>query len=106
MYITTYDDAVADKDNFNGPHRVIGSAGLASSKTDGSIRKMPNGDFYIMFRGIPSRTKMLETLAHELGHLHQKEAFENAIPSVNVINGLLLNDAWSSASILFLISTS
>ena len=78
LYITTYDDAVADKDNFNGPHRVIGSAGLASSKTDGSIRKMPNGDFYIMFRGIPSRTKMLETLAHELGHLHQKEAFENA----------------------------
>lgn len=78
LYVTTYDDAVADKDNFNGPQRVIGSAGLASSKTDGSIRKMPNGDFYIMFREIPSRTKMLETLAHELGHLHQKEAFENA----------------------------
>jgi hypothetical protein len=78
LYVTTYEDAVADKDKFNGPHRVIGSAGLASSKTDGSIRKMPNGDFYIMFRGIPSRTKMLETLAHELGHLHEKEAFENA----------------------------
>jgi hypothetical protein len=78
LYVTTYDDAVADKDKFNGPHRVIGSAGLASSKVDGSIRKMPNGDFYIMFREIPSRTKMLETLAHELGHLHEKEAFENA----------------------------
>jgi hypothetical protein len=78
LYVTTYEDAVADKDKFNGPHRVIGSAGLASSKTDGSIRKMPNGDFYIMFRGIPSRTKMLETLAHELGHLHEKEAFDNA----------------------------
>jgi hypothetical protein len=78
LYVTTYNDAVTDKDKFNGPHRVIGSAGLASSKTDGSIRRMPNGDFYIMFREIPSKTKMLETLAHELGHLHEKEAFENA----------------------------
>ena len=78
LYVTTYEDVVADKDMFNGPQRAIGSAGLNSSNTDGSIRRMPNGDHYIMFRVIPGKTKMLETLAHELGHLHEREAFKNA----------------------------
>jgi hypothetical protein len=78
LYVTTFEDAVAEKDSFNGPHRVIGSAGLSSSAVDGSIRKMPNGDYYIMFRVIPGKIKMLEVLAHELGHLHQYEVFVGA----------------------------
>ena len=78
VYVTTYNDVLLNRDKFNGPHRVIGSSALDSNKTDGSMRKMPNGDFYIMFRTKPSKTKMLETLSHELGHLHEKEAYKNA----------------------------
>lgn len=82
VYITTLEDARADKDKFTGPHRAIGSAGLDANEA-GSMRKMGT-DYYIAFTKGTSYLKMLETLAHELGHLHQDEAFRNAPDDVQL----------------------
>jgi hypothetical protein len=82
VYVTTLEDARADKDKFTGPHRAIGSAGLDANEA-GSMRKMGN-DYYIAFTKGTSYLKMLETLAHELGHLHQAEAFSNAPDDVQL----------------------
>ena len=77
LYITTIDDAVADRNKFTGPHRAVGSAGLDANEA-GQVRRLPNGDYYIAFKKSTSKTKMLEVLAHELGHMHEREVFNNA----------------------------
>jgi hypothetical protein len=77
IYITTIDDAVADRNKFTGPHRAIGSAGL-DSREAGVVRKLPNGDYYIAFKKSTNKTKMLEVIAHELGHIHESEVFNRA----------------------------
>ena len=79
IYVTTIDDARADKDKFTGPHRAVGSAGLDANEA-GSMRKMGDG-YYIAFTKGTSYLKMLETIAHEMGHVHQREAFDNADPA-------------------------
>ena len=76
IYVTTIEDARADKDKFTGPHRSIGSAALDADEA-GSMRKMGDG-YYIAFTKGTSYLKMLETIGHELGHVHQREAFNNA----------------------------
>lgn len=77
IYITTIEDARADKDNFTGPHRAISSSAL-DAREKGSMRKMPDGSYYIAFTKSTSQTQMLEVLAHEMGHIHEREAFKNA----------------------------
>lgn len=77
IYITTIEDARANKDNFTGPHRAISSAGLDALEK-GSMRRMPDGSYYIAFTKSTSQTQMLEVLAHEMGHIHEREAFKNA----------------------------
>ena len=76
VYVTTMDDIVANRGKFTGPHRTIGSAVLSDDL--GSMRKMPDGNYYIAFTKDASVTRMLETLAHELGHIHERESFRNA----------------------------
>ena len=77
LYLTTTEDAIADRNKFNGPHRAIGSSGLDPNEA-GSVRKLANGDYYISFKTSTSKTKMLEVIAHELGHMHEREVFNNA----------------------------
>ena len=79
LYLTTYEDVQANRDKFTGPHREINSA-LDSQNSGGMAKKMENGDYYIAFKPKTSKTQMLETIAHELGHIHEKEAFNNAAP--------------------------
>ena len=81
IYVTTVEDARTDKDKFTGPYRAIGSAGLDPNEI-GSMRRLPNGDYYISFTKSTSKTQMLETLAHELGHVHQREKYDNASPEL------------------------
>jgi len=81
IYVTTVEDARADKDKFTGPYRAISSAGLDPNEI-GSMRRLPNGDYYISFTKSTSKTQMLETLAHELGHVHMKEKYDNASPEL------------------------
>jgi hypothetical protein len=77
IYLTTLDDVKADRNKFTGPYRAIGSAALDPSNS-GSMRRMENGQYYIVFKDSTSMTKQLETIAHELGHIHQREVFANA----------------------------
>ena len=77
LYLTTIEDAVADRGKFTGPHRAIGSAGL-DNREAGVVRRLPNGEYYIAFKKGTSKTKMLEVLAHELGHMHEIEVFQKA----------------------------
>ena len=79
IYISTIEDAKANRNKFTGPHRRIGSGTLNSSEL-GSTRRMADGSYYILFTKSTSTTKMLEVIAHELGHRHQDVAFENATP--------------------------
>jgi hypothetical protein len=81
VYITTVEDARADKDKFTGPYRAIGSVGLDPNEL-GSMRRLPTGEYYISFTKSTSKTSMLETLAHEIGHIHEREVFQNASPAV------------------------
>ena len=79
LHVTTIDDAKADREKFTGPHRAIGSTGLDANEA-GSLRRLSNGDYYIAFSASASRVKTLETIAHELGHMHEKESYRNADP--------------------------
>ena len=76
IYVTTISDIKGNLDKFTGPHRAVGSAALGNEY--GSVRKMADGEYYIAFTDGMSMSRMLETLAHELGHMHMRETFENA----------------------------
>jgi hypothetical protein len=78
VYVSTVADARANKDNFTGPHRAISSAGLSSNER-GSARYMSADDsYYITYTPSTSKTRELELIAHELGHVHEKNVFKNA----------------------------
>ena len=77
IYITTTSDARVDAHNMTGQWRAVGSAAL-DYRQGGSVRQMPNGDYYISMQPSTSITKMLEVLAHEMGHIHQFEVFNHA----------------------------
>jgi hypothetical protein len=77
IYVSTIQDAKANKGNFTGPHRVIGSGTLSTNEA-GSMRRMPDDSYYVLFEKSTSKTKMLETIAHELGHVHEREVYINA----------------------------
>jgi hypothetical protein len=74
IYVTTISEAKANREKYTGPHRKIGSAG--SNNEYGRMGGMPDGNYFIAFTDGMSTSKMLETLAHELGHIHMYEVFE------------------------------
>lgn len=78
IYITTKDDAIANKDNYTGPHRVL--AGMGFRQSNGSTKMMDDGTSAIVFKKSSSMTKNLEILAHELGHIHEKEVYDKVSP--------------------------
>ena len=78
IYITTVEDAVANKDKYTGPHRTIGNLGIRGGT--GVTTKLKDGTSVIVFEKSSSLTKMLEIVAHEMGHIHEKEVFNNAPP--------------------------
>lgn len=77
IYITTIPDARVDAHNMTGQWRAVGSAAL-DYRSAGSMRQMPNGDYYIAMTPSSSITSMLEIMAHEMGHMHQFEVFNKA----------------------------
>jgi hypothetical protein len=77
IYVSTIDDARENRNNFTGPHRRIGSGTLDANEL-GSMRMMPDFSYYILFDKSTSPTKMLETIAHEMGHVHQRLFYERA----------------------------
>jgi hypothetical protein len=79
IFVGTIDFAKENKNNFTGPHRRIGSGTLDANER-GSMRRMSDGSYYILFKPSTSRTLMLETIAHEMGHVHERLVFEKATP--------------------------
>ena len=81
IFLVTADDAKdigqAEKHAWYGPYSAIRSAGIDSNE-NGSARKLPNGDFYISLGRFVRKSEMLETLAHEIGHILEKEAWADA----------------------------
>jgi hypothetical protein len=77
VYFSTIEDAKKNRDNFTGPHRAVGSGTLDAGE-GGSMRRMQDGSYYVLFTKGTSKTAMLEILAHELGHVHEREAYQNA----------------------------
>jgi hypothetical protein len=77
IYVATVEDVLRDKNKYTGPHRAIGSAVLKSTAA-GSTRQMDDGSRYIVVKTDVSPTELLETIAHEMGHAHEKEVFNNA----------------------------
>ena len=77
IYITTIPDARVDAHNMTGQWRAVGSAAL-DYRQAGTMRQMPNGDYYIAMTPSSSITSMLEIMAHEMGHMHQFEVFNKA----------------------------
>lgn len=80
LYLATVSDARTHRDDYTGPHRRIGSSTLDANER-GSVRRMADGSYYIVFADSTSPTLVLETIAHELGHIHQRLVFENASAS-------------------------
>lgn len=82
IYISTFEDVLANKDKFVGPYtRIVGEASR-SRNDNGITAKLANGDRFILFQKSTSITKMLETIAHEMGHAHQYEVYDNASPEI------------------------
>lgn len=79
VYVSTIEDAKSNRNKFTGPHRRIGSGTLDANEA-GSMRRMSDGSYYILFQKSAKPTKMLEVIAHEMGHLHQRVYYENASP--------------------------
>lgn len=79
VYVGTIEDARRNKNNYTGPHRRIGSGTLDANER-GSMRRMSDGSYYILFAQSTSPTLMLETIAHEMGHLHERLVYEKASP--------------------------
>ena len=81
LYVSTTEDAIANRDNFTGPYRRIQDA-TYNKNENGITQLLSNGDRYILFKKSTSVSKMLETLAHEMGHAHQAEVYNNASPEI------------------------
>jgi len=78
VYVSTVEDAKADRDKFTGPHRAVGSTGLDPNER-GSARYMAADDsYYITYAPSTSKSLELELIAHELGHVHEKDVFKKA----------------------------
>lgn len=80
VYFTTVEDARANKDNFTGPMRAV-SSGVIDDSNLGSSNKVAKGEYYVILTPTDTATT-IELLAHELGHIHQSEAFFNAPPAI------------------------
>ena len=77
LYFAMISDVKEDQFKYTGPHTAIGSA-LLNPDLAGSTRMMKDGSRYIILKEDPSAIELLETMAHEMGHAHQREFFDKA----------------------------
>lgn len=77
LYFTTLEDAVKNENNFTGLQRRIAYARQREGKGGFTI---PIGEEnrVIAFQKSTSTGKMLEIIAHEMGHTHEAEVYNNA----------------------------
>ena len=80
LYVTTVADALANRGELTGPERAAGTAALNPNEL-GSARYIGNNTYYIALEHGENFKQVLETLGHELGHIHEKETLSRASPS-------------------------
>jgi len=80
IYLSTIEDALANKDDFAGPQRRIGNAALTltAQGVPGATQALADGTRYILVDQNQSPAELIEILAHEMGHAHEQEMFNNA----------------------------
>jgi hypothetical protein len=80
IYLSTIEDALANKDDFAGPQRRIGNAAftLTAQGIPGATQALADGTRYILVDQNQSPAELVEILAHEMGHAHEQEMFNNA----------------------------
>lgn len=84
IYMMTKEEAIANKDKFTGPHRAIGWMGEKTSF--GMVRALLDGNYAIVINPAVSKVRTMETIAHELGHIHEWQVFDKAdLPTKNAI---------------------
>jgi hypothetical protein len=84
IHIMTAEEALANKDKFTGPHRALGYMGFLNEP--GIVKKVGPNDYVIIVRKSTSTGKTLEVIAHEMGHIHQQQVYENAdVPTKNAL---------------------
>lgn len=81
IYVSTTEDAIANRDKLTGPYERILHATFNKDE-NGVTQILPNGERYVLFKRSTSISKMLEVLAHEFGHAHQQEVYDNASPAI------------------------
>ena len=77
IYFTTMEDAIANKEKFTGPHRKIAYADFKGNE-GGFTVPIGDNERVVAFKKSSSLSYMLETIAHEMGHIHEKQTFNNA----------------------------
>ena len=74
VYVTTMRDANRDLEKFTGPYTKVTE--LASDpRNAGVVQQMPDGSWVMLLEDSASWAHRVETLAHEFGHIHEKEYF-------------------------------
>jgi hypothetical protein len=74
----TLKDAVADAANFkHEPNFQISIDGFKKKTLHGSIVSLKDGSFLVITRGTGSKSRIIENIAHELGHALEAETWAN-----------------------------
>lgn len=79
VYFSTYADARANAGRFGPKEKIVGREARKKGN-DGVAISFNDGEHYILFEPVASKAKTLEVIAHEMGHVHEKETFRNAPP--------------------------
>lgn len=80
IYLATNKDVLDNSDQYAGPLRRIVAA--ANKKFSGITQQLEDGSRYILVNENLSEDHLIETLAHELGHIHEKAAYDKASPEM------------------------
>ena len=75
IYLATAEDAASS--DMHGPFARVSSQGINPNEA-GSKRRLPNGDFVIVYTPKGKISEMLETISHEMGHVLMDTSLEKA----------------------------
>lgn len=83
IYVTTIEDVKKDYNNFTGSD-IAARRVMANTKVSdkGVAYEVGNGNFVVAFKNLPSKNATFEVIAHEFGHVHEKQVYEKAPQSV------------------------
>lgn len=70
------DPRSAERYALHGPYAAIQSAALQNE--GGGVRRLSNGSYYIAVNKSVRKSVEIEAIAHEIGHILQRESFEKA----------------------------